>query len=48
MSAAYIQMPISVLFIMEENTMNPDQTAPLRAVQSHLGYSICKIGFQYV
>ena len=35
MSAAYIQMRFRLNFIIEENTMNPDQTAPWE--QSDLG-----------
>ena len=34
-SAAYIQVPLRLDFIMEANTMNPDQTALLE--QSDLG-----------
>ena len=33
-SAAYIQMHFRLLFIMEANSMNPDQTAPKGAVWS--------------
>ena len=34
MAAAYIQVLFRLDFNMEANTMNPDQTAPLRAVQA--------------
>ena len=33
-SAVYIQMHFRLLWPMEANTMNPDQTAPLGAVRS--------------
>ena len=32
MSAAFIQVHLRLVFIMEANTMNPDQTAPKGAV----------------
>ena len=34
MSAAYIQMDSRLILSLKQNTMNPDQTAPKRAVWS--------------
>ena len=34
LSAAYIQVHFRLYFIVEANTMNPEQTAPLGAVRS--------------
>ena len=41
MSAAYIQMHVRLILIMEENTLNPDQTAPKGAALS--GFILFKI-----
>ena len=37
-SAAYIQIHLKLDFIMEENTMNPDQTAPKVHIVCNMGY----------
>ena len=38
MSAAYIQVHFRLDFIMEANTMNSDQTAPLVLIVCNIGY----------
>ena len=37
-SAAYIQIHLKLDFIMEANTMNPDQTAPKVHIVCNMGY----------
>ena len=44
MSAAYIQEHFRLDFVMEANTMNPDQTAP-RGSSLNWVHIVCNIGY---